>query len=390
MSMKKIAVICSTNYNDYPLGGMMSFIRDAAPALSDSFDIHFWGVDAGRSPTEFTSAGRTFPVRFFARVKKGRKVVPNMIRVVWGLYRRRREILDAGYDGVYIHGIPLNFALPSSMVPRRINHVHGLNNPFRKLGANTRARSMLFHLYEYIRRKAVRESHLVLLAADTQGLHPFAQLYPTAGKLVSLPNFCDTTIFNVDVQPIDKVSAGIKASDRIILFVGRLSHEKDPFLAIRIMANLRSSELTPETVKLVIIGDGSLRKEVESKAHALGIHGSIRFLGVQPRETVACWMRAADVLLVTSYFEGFPVVLAEAAQCGLAIVAVDITGIHDLVVPGVNGMLVDSRDPAAFVPAIANALANRKRYGEESLKLAVQYTPEIVLARLAREISDVL
>ena len=388
--MKKIAVLSSTDYNSYPVGGMMSFIKDAAPEMARRFKVDFWGVDAGAGYNSFTSGGQTFPIHFFGSAKTGRKIIPNMIRVTWHLWRNRKALLEAGYDGIYIHGIPLNLAFPARIKPQRINHVHGLNNPFKSLENPGSTHSILFTIYEWIRRKALCESDLVLLAADDQGLEPFRKKYGSSGKIVKLANFCDVSTFKMSVQPANKGDAGMNDTDRVLLYVGRLSKEKDPMLAIKVLARVRSALKETENVRLVMIGDGYQRAETEDLARSLSVHHHVSFLGMQPRQIIAQWMRAADVFLLTSHFEGFPIVLAEAAQCGLPMVCTDITGVHDLVVPGVNGSLVSTRNPNDFTAPIADALANSATYGAQSRKVAAQYTPEIILDRLCREIADVL
>ncbi len=388
--MKKIAVLSSTDYNSYPVGGMMSFIKDAAPEMAKRFEVDFWGVDTGTGVKSFTSGGQTFPVRFFGSAKTGRKIIPNMVRVTWHLWRNRRALLNEGYDGIYIHGIPLNMALPRGG-PKRINHVHGLNNPFKALNGYNNIGKRLLHLfYEWSRRVAVRDSDLVMLAGDRQGLAPFQRAYPTSGRMVVLPNFCDTKTFGMHVSPLDRGKESFEAADKIILHVGRLSKEKDPVLAIRILAALINQAELKVRVHLVMIGGGALHEEIVQQVLTLGVDAHVSLLGIQTRATIAQWMRSADLLLLTSHFEGFPVVLAEAAHSGLPMVCPEITGVHDLVVSGKTGFVVDSRCPEDFVVPTLEVLESRQAYGTQARALAAQYTPDRILDRLCREISDVL
>lgn len=389
--MKKIAVLCSTDYNTYPVGGMMSFIKDAASEMTKHFEVDFWGIDAGAGVNSFTSGGRVFPVHFFGSVKTGRKIVPNMVRVVWHLWRNRNELLSGGYDAIYIHGIPLNLALPVRVNGmKRINHVHGLNNPFSNFEGSTLTRMLLFYIYECIRRRALRDSDLVFLAADSKGVEPFKLRYQTTAKILPIPNFCDTATFGIDAQPIDRVAVNLSSDDRILLYVGRMSPEKDPILALKILDALKASGLLTQRIRLVMIGSGVLKREVEAAANRLGVEDDVRLLGLKPRTEVARWMQEADILLLTSYFEGFPVVLAEAAECGLPIICTEITGVHDLVINGRNGYVVPSRAPKDFVAPILDTLVNRAIYGIHSHELAAQYKPERILERLCRDISSVL
>lgn len=389
--MKKIAVLCSTDFYSYPVGGMMSFVKDIAPELALCFDVDFWGVDAGSGVQSFSSGGSVFPVRHFGSVKTDRKILPNSLRVTWQLWTNRKKLLAGGYDAIYIHGIPLNAALPRrGRGPKRINHVHGLNNPFNSLGKVSIGRKLLFFLYDALRQHALRQSDLVFLAADRQGVGPFIARFPTAAKIVPLPNFCDTSVFSTMVEAADRPAAGLTSKDRIILFVGRQSAEKDPILALKILKALKLSNSHNIPIKLVMIGAGPLQGEVEATVDRLGIKADVRLLGGQSREQIARWMRAADVLLLTSHFEGFPVVLAEAAHCGLPMVCPKITGVHDLVETGENGHIVDSRSPDDFVEPILDTLVNRTRYGARSLELAEQCTSDSVLQRLCKELQGVI
>lgn len=388
--MKRLAVLCSTDYNDYPVGGMMSFVRDAAPSLARHFDVDFWGVDAGGSARCFQVGGQTFPIRFFGEVCTGRRIVPNLVRVVWQLRRRRRELLAEDYDAIYIHGIPLNAALPWRMRARRINHVHGLTNPFLMQGlAGPRAR-VLAAMYARYRRRVVRRSDLTLLAADHLGIDAFRAQHPCARRISKIENFCDTQLFGVDAQPAERASIGLPGDASLIIHVGRFAHQKDPLLALRAFASYRDGPGRGTRCAMVMIGDGPLLDEGRALAADLQIASAVHFLGNLDRREIASWLCAADLYLYTSHANGYPIALAEAAQSGLPIVSTAVTGVHDLVVPGQNGCLVTSRDPAAFAPAIDAALAQRCAFGRRSAELASRYRPELVLERLTREIADVI
>jgi colanic acid/amylovoran biosynthesis glycosyltransferase len=139
-----------------------------------------------------------------------------------------------------------------------------------------------------------------------------------------------------------------------------------------------------------MIGDGPLLSEGKALASELGLAERVTFLGHQPREAIASWLAEADLYLYTSHANGYPISLAEAAQSGLPIVSTAVTGVHDLVIPGETGVLVDDRAPESFAAPIAEALANRAVFGAQARELAAQYTPMSVLNRLCREIADVL
>lgn len=386
---KRLAVLCSTDYATYPVGGMMSFIKDAAPELARRFDVDFWGVDAGAGVDSFITAGQRFPVRHFGSVKTGRRLLPNMLRVTWHLWRNRKALWSGGYEGLYIHGLPLNAALPLGRPgPKVINHVHGLTNPFLMHGTPGPAMRQIARTYERFRRSVTAKSDLVLLAADHIGIDAFRAAHPGATRIEKIENFCDTTIFGASAAPLDRAAHGLGDADRLIVHVGRFAYQKDPLLALRAFAAYAGS--APVTDRLVMIGDGPLLDEGKMLARTLGIADRVRFMGHQPRDVIASWLAAADLYLYTSHANGYPISLAEAAQSGLPIVSTAVTGVHDLVLPGETGALVQDRDPASFAAPIAETLANRHVYGTRAREMAARFTPEIILDRLCREIADVL
>ena len=367
----------------------MSFIKDAAPELSKWFKVDFWGVDAGAGVDSFTSGGQRFPVRFFGSVKTRRKIIPNMVRVIWHLRKNRWLLLKEEYDGLYIHGIPLNIALPWNG-PKRINHVHGLTNPFLMHGAPSTAMLWASRFYEAYRRHVVANSDLVLLAADYLGIAQFRDSNRGTTRIEKIENFCDTDLFGGFVSEIDRSAHGLPKNARLIVHMGRFAYQKDPLLALRIFAAYLDSDLQAHSDRLVMIGDGPLLSEGKSLAAELGISEHVLFLGHQPRHIIAAWLASADLYLYTSHANGYPISLAEAAQSGLPIVSTAVTGVHDLVVPGETGELVKTRDPQDFVEPIVRALYNRTSYGNRALELAAQYTPDRILARLCQEIDRVL
>lgn len=389
--MKKIAVVCSTDYNTYPVGGMMSFVKDAAPGLTRQFEVDFWGVDAGAGVDSFVSAGQTFPVNFFGSVSTGRRIVPNMVRVVWQLYWNRRTLLESGYDGLYFHGIPLNAALPlRSNGPKRINHVHGLTNPFLMHGAPGPLMRRLAKSYGSYRRRVVADSDLVLLAADQRGIEQFRTAHPVDTRIEKIENFCDTELFGGPVPPVDYAAYGLPEVARLIVHMGRFAYQKDPLLALRAFGAYLATGEAANDDRLVMIGDGPLLPEGQALAEELGIARQVIFLGHQPRYAIASWLAAADLFLYTSHANGYPIALAEAAQSGLPIVSTSVSGVNDLVVPGKTGVLVHDREPHSFGKPIVEALASRATYGKNARELAARYTPERIVNRLCRAIADVL
>jgi glycosyltransferase involved in cell wall biosynthesis len=110
----------------------------------------------------------------------------------------------------------------------------------------------------------------------------------------------------------------------------------------------------PEAV-LLLVGRGSLQAEVEALAGTLGLNGQVRFVG--PREDVPELMTAADGYVLSSAWEGMPMVLLEAGAAGLPIVATRVGGNQEAVHEGVSGFLVPPSDDQALAAAMLRLMA---------------------------------
>lgn len=152
-----------------------------------------------------------------------------------------------------------------------------------------------------------------------------------------------------------------------VLFVGRLAAPKG--LPILLEAIAQVKEMHPD-VRLVIVGDGPDRRQLESVAAGLGIESNVSFLGYQSQSQVRELLKESDVFAMGSFAEGIPVVLMEAMAAGVPVVATHIAGIPELVEDGRCGFLVPPGDSTALAnrigrllddPELRNAMAEPAR-----------------------------
>jgi glycosyltransferase involved in cell wall biosynthesis len=136
-----------------------------------------------------------------------------------------------------------------------------------------------------------------------------------------------------------------KAAFRFVS-VGRLSSEKGIDKALQILATLGNQDF-----EYHIIGEGKEREVLEKLAKTLGIEANVTFQGVQ--KNPFSWIKSADLLLLTSEFEGFPNVLLEAGSVGTPSIAFACGGVSsEIISDGVNGFIVADGDLTAFKAAI--------------------------------------
>ncbi|WP_455389629.1 glycosyltransferase, partial [Petrachloros mirabilis] len=104
-------------------------------------------------------------------------------------------------------------------------------------------------------------------------------------------------------------------------------------------------------------GDGPLRASLEAQARSLGLEGRVRFLGY--RTDIRDLLKCCDVFVLPSLYEGLPLSILEAMSTVKPVIATQIGGIDDAVIPGETGLLVPPSDPVALALAIRSVLADQ-------------------------------
>jgi glycosyltransferase involved in cell wall biosynthesis len=172
-------------------------------------------------------------------------------------------------------------------------------------------------------------------------------------------------------------SLGIGEDEVVLGFVGRLVPIKRVDLLLRAFARARGSV----ELRLLVVGDGELRQQLEGLARELGVADAVSFLGY--RRDLPAIAAATDIAVLASANEGTPVSLIEAAAGGRPAVATRVGGVTDVVTPE-TGVVVEPGDADALAGAIA-ALAGdrawRERLGNAAREHAVRrYSAERLVA----------
>jgi colanic acid/amylovoran biosynthesis glycosyltransferase len=122
-----------------------------------------------------------------------------------------------------------------------------------------------------------------------------------------------------------------------LVTVARLTQGKGHGVLLEALRQLRDRGLA---VRLILVGDGPKRSELEALARELGIESAITFAGAVGREDVHEYYRAANAFCLPSFHEGVPIVLMEAMALELPVVATDVMGVRELVEHEGNGLLI--------------------------------------------------
>ncbi|HEX7377175.1 MAG TPA: glycosyltransferase [Pirellulales bacterium] len=207
-------------------------------------------------------------------------------------------------------------------------------------------------------------------------------------KFTIIPN-------GISPRPVDACRAellaefGLPEQAKVIGAVGRLwpqKRVKDLIWAADLLKVIR------DDVHLLIFGDGPQRARLERFRRQVRIEDKVHFLG--HRGDVARWMPHFDLLWLASEYEGLPNVVLEAMAAGLPVVATDISGNRDLIVPEETGYLVPVGDRAALARHANQLLDDHelsRRLGEAGRqRVLAEYTVERMVERHERLYCEVL
>ena len=167
-----------------------------------------------------------------------------------------------------------------------------------------------------------------------------------------------------------------------VLAVGRYDEQKGFDRLIRIWKRLKDSSQA-QGWTLRIAGDGPLREALERQAEELGVREGIVF--GKAEGDIRTLYATADILALTSRYEGLPMVLLEAQACALPVVAMACKcGPRDVLRDGVDGVLTPDGDEEAFAAALGALMADaprRRRMGAAALENSDRYAPEAIMDR---------
>jgi len=318
--------------------------------------------------------------------KAERSVVPLTVRYMDALRRARNQGLLTPCTALDFHRIEPSFLFSDDPRPKNIL-LHQDMSVIRDANSDILWRHAPW-LYERLERRAFSGMRKIFTVRQS-AVRRYRELYPEfADRFAFIPTWVDSTVFVPSPSDARRESSrtafrreiGMPSDAPLLVFVGRLDQQKDPLLLIE---SLKLSVARVPNLHLAIVGDGVLRTRVQASVHASRLGDQVHFLGVRPPPEIAEILRAADVYVLCSAYEGMPIAMLEALATGLPVVSTDVGEVRLVVQEGVNGHISATRDAASFAAAILEGLkgADRSR-GAPCEEAVSKYRPEPVLENI--------
>lgn len=142
---------------------------------------------------------------------------------------------------------------------------------------------------------------------------------------------------------------GLAINDVAIFYVGRLSEEKNPNIFLDAAKETLAIKAIGKNTKFIVIGDGGMKDDIVKQIDAIG-SVQIQYLGYQ--SAIAHYLSAADIFVLPSSIEGFPLSLLEAMAMKVAVIASRVGGVPDIIKDGTNGFMVTPGSAKEIVEVI--------------------------------------
>ncbi len=285
-------------------------------------------------------------------------VEPNLVRRLspWhdmvATYRLWRAMRGGRFDVVHTHsskaGILGRVAAWLAGVPVIVHTSHGW-------GFNRHQPRHVFWLYVLLERMCARLSTVIVVVGSPNrdaglalgiGRH---EQYRLIRSGIEIESYRDVMLSRDEAR--DRL--GLPRESFVIGSVGRLAEQKSPLDLLAAFAPVAAAH--PEA-RLVYVGDGPQRGELEAAVAPAGLRDRVHLLGL--RRDVPELLRAFDVFALASRWEGLPRVFPQAMAAGLPIVATRVDGAPDAITPGENGWLVEVGDMTAMAARLGALAAD--------------------------------
>lgn len=215
-------------------------------------------------------------------------------------------------------------------------------------------------------------SEVDLTIAPSHGLLNVLHDLGVASPVKVIPNGIDLSPFRAPRERVARATLGVPPEALLLVYTGRLGPEKNLPSLLRAFAGVCAA--LPHT-RLLLLGDGPERGELEWLTESLGLAGRALFAGMVDYTRVPAYLAVCDVFVTASVTEVHPLSIIEAMACGLPAVGIDSPGVSDTIRDGANGLL-SRQELSAFTAQLTRIAVDgtlRRKLAEGAAQSAQAY-----------------
>ena len=286
-----------------------------------------------------------------------------------GIIRQLTKIIKKNrIDIVHTHA-SLSGRIAAKLTGTKI--VYTRHTPSESLDKNRLKRAINKYINVFLCDKIIAVSNFIEKQLIEAGL--------PSKKVIKIFNGVSTLEYEPHSMPKKRVGKGLT-----LIQVARLEVEKGHKYVIEAMSLIKKEKYD---VKLIIVGDGSKRVELQELANRLKIGDRVTFVGYM--KNVKDIVEESDVVILPSIKEALAIALLEGMAAGKPCIASYVGGIPEVVENGVNGILVEPKNPEAIKEAVIKLYENpelRRSMGEQSIRIVKEKFDSTILIKQVEEV----
>ena len=235
----------------------------------------------------------------------------------------------------------------------------------------------------------VRMSSTTVACSESVRTLVYSNYPSTKGKIVAIPNgisVASATPPTDEPEMSLREALGLPKHAKLVASIGRLAEPKGLPYLVSAFAEV-SSRVDDEDVRLVLIGDGHLRAELEAQVDSMRLGDKVVFAGF--RDDVYNLMDDIDVIVFSSLHEGMPIALLEAMSLGRCLVCTEIPGFLEAVRPDKEALIVPPARSDLLADAIEEAIGNPRLRHELGARAQARFLGRFTADNMVRRYTEI-
>ena len=356
---KKILLIEFCNYEDYPIGGLLTFCKHLMLSFGD--DLALIGITTSKKDPIgkwFKKEINGITYDFFALHQydksKTKHLLPDRLITFLLLKFYKKAILKIKIDNLFIQRQDILIAIKGFGFKNICFCFAGLENPLRY--SKYWYAKYFANYYETITFNSFKNVKQILAAGDDEAIAKMVKESKgkiTRKKVVKFPTRIDSNIFTPKDKAVTRRKLNLPVSCNVITTTGRLSWGKGWKFLIDSFIEFKKENLNS---LFYFIGEGEDYAKIQAYIKLKNEESSIRLLGTKSAQEIADFLNASDVYIMGSYKEGWSTTLVEALATGVPICTTNFSSAKDIVTEGVTGYVVETHDIICFSKRMKDSL----------------------------------
>jgi len=357
----KILFIEACNYVDFPIGGQLSFAEQVVKSFND--ELYLVGISTDGTPAgkwvKKTFHGITYNYFALHQAKKmtGKPLIPRRFSTYYHLKKHKKEILKFQFDYSICCAPEVLVAIRDWGLGHLTYNFSGVENPLN--ASRYWYGKLIKNIYDPVFYPALKKAEFVLAAADRENIEKVtinSNGIIKNGTVIQFPTRIDMNIFRYRNKLDVRRELNLPLNSTIIVSTCRLHWIKG--WKLKLEAYAEYVKTNPDSF-YYMLGDGDSRAEVEFFIESAGLSEHVKLLGFRQPEILSKYLNAADLFMLGSFpnGEGWSTSLLEAKGSCVPLCVTNFSSAKDIVEEGIDGYILNSRDPHGFAENMVKALA---------------------------------